>query len=231
MDRTMVTVVIPTLNEQAALPGCLSSVGVSPQVEVVVSDGGSVDRTVSIARSAPDAVVVEGPPGRGQQLRRGASTASGNALLFLHADCRLPVGWLDAVGGALQDPETTLACFRLSTRPANGAGRIHRAWLSLLDLRSYGLGLPYGDQAFALRREVYEEVGGFPDIPLMEDLALARECRRRGRIRHLPLAVRTSGRRFEQRPVRTRLMTIGFPWLFRLGVAPQTLARWYGEVR
>ncbi len=139
-------------------------------------------------------------------------------------------GWMRS-SGALQDPETTLACFRLSTRPANGAGRIHRAWLSLLDLRSYGLGLPYGDQAFALRREVYEEVGGFPAIPLMEDLALARECRRRGRIRHLPLAVRTSGRRFEQRPVRTRLMTIGFPWLFRLGVAPQTLARWYGEVR
>ncbi len=134
----MVTVVIPTLNEQAALPGCLESVGEGPRVEIVVSDGGSVDGTVAIARSQPGVIVVEGPPGRGQQMRRGASAASGNILLFLHADCRLPAGWLEAVVAALREPTTTLACFRLETAPSGAAGMMRRAWLRLLDLRSYG---------------------------------------------------------------------------------------------
>lgn len=231
MIESMVTVVIPTLNEQAALPGCLESVGVSPRVEIVVSDGGSVDRTVAIARSTPGVIVVSGTSGRGPQLRRGASVASGRILVFLHADCRLPVGWLEAVQGALEDPLTTLACFRLSTRPSAPTGAVRRAWLRLVDARSRGLGLPYGDQAFAIRREVYDRVGGFPSVPLMEDVALADACRRRGRIRRLPLVVTTSGRRFEQQPIRTRLMTLSFPWLYRLGVSPRRLARWYGVVR
>ena len=227
----MVTVVIPTLNEQAALPGCLESVGEGPRIEIVVSDGGSVDETVAVAQSQPGVIVVEGPPGRGQQMRRGASVATGKILLFLHADCRLPTGWMEAVVGALREPTTTLVCFRLETVPSGAAGMVRRAWFRLLDLRSYGPGLPYGDQAFALRREVYDGVGGVPAIPLMEDVALARACRRRGRIRCLPLVVRTSGRRFERRPLRSRLMTLSFPLLFQLGVAPHRLARWYGEVR
>jgi hypothetical protein len=108
---------------------------------------------------------------------------------------------------------------------------VERGWLRLLDLRSYGWALPYGDQGFALRRQVYDRVGGVPRIPLMEDVAMARACRRVGEIRRIPLAVRTSARRFHSRPVRTRLITASFPLLFRLGFPPELLARWYREVR
>lgn len=229
-----ISVVIPTLDEERRIAACLTSIGDDERVEVVVSDGGSRDATLERAREVrPGAVVVRGDRGRGGQLNRGAAAASAPRLLFLHADCRLPDGWLDAATSALDAPDTVLATFRLRTEPADGGdpGAWRRFWLSLFDLRSRGWGLPYGDQGFALRREVFGAVGGFPDIPLMEDLALARSCRRRGRIVRLPLEVRTSARRFEGRPLRSRLVLATFPTLFRLGVSAEILARWYGNVR
>lgn len=101
----------------------------------------------------------------------------------------------------------------------------------MVDLRSRIPALPYGDQGFVIPTELFVALGGFAEIPLMEDLELARRCRRAGRIRSLSLAIRTTGRRFERRPVRTRIMTATFPPLFRLGVSPDRLARWYGHIR
>lgn len=225
-------VVIPTLNEERTIGACLDAVGKPDGVEVVVSDGGSSDRTRELA-SAAGARVVEGARGRGPQLNLGAQSAAVGRLLFLHADCRLPDGWLPALGTALDDEATALACFRLHTEPSGGRRRssLYRRWLRVFDLRSFGLGLPYGDQGFALRREVFDRVGGFQEIPLMEDVALARSCRRLGKIRRLPLEVRTTARRAEGHPVRTIVMLTTFPTVFRFGVSPKTLARWYGEVR
>ncbi len=226
------TIVIPTLNEERTIESCLLAVGRRQDVGVVVSDGGSDDGTVSLARSL-GAGVVEGSPGRGGQLNRGAAASHADRFLFIHADCRLPSGWFDAVATALADPATALACFRLLTEPAPGTlpSAVRRMWLRTLDLRSRGLRLPYGDQAFAVRREVFEAVGGFPDIPLMEDLAFARNCRRVGRIRRLPLEIRTTARRTEAYPVRARVLMLVLPTLFRLGVPPERLARWYGNAR
>ena len=225
-------VVIPTLNEERTIGFCLEAVTKGPEVEVVVSDGGSTDRTRELAAAA-GARVVEGARGRGPQLNLGARSAAAGRLLFLHADCRLPDGWWSATRTALDDPATALACFRLHTEPSGGRQRskLYRRWLRVFDLRSFGLGLPYGDQGFALRREVFDRVGGFQEIPLMEDVALARSCRRLGRIRRLSLTVRTTARRAEGHPVRTGLALATFPTLFRLGVSPSTLGRWYGEVR
>jgi len=226
------SVVIPTLNEERTIESCLRAVGRRQGVEVVVSDGGSGDQTVRRARSL-GAVVVEGRPGRGGQLNRGAAATRAEWLLFLHADCRLPKDWNDAVATALADPATALACFRLRTEPASGSqpSAARRMWLRTLDLRSRGLRLPYGDQGFAVRRHVFESLGGFPDIPLMEDLEFARSCRRVGTIRRLPLEIRTTARRTDAFPVRARVMMLVFPVLFRLGVPPATLARWYGIAR
>ena len=228
-----VSVVVPTLNEAGAVERCLASAA-ADGVELVVSDGGSRDGTLeAVAETFPSAIVVSGPRGRGAQLNRGAAAASAGVLLFLHADCRLPSAWLPSVVTAASDPAAALGCFRLHTEPPAGAraGRMERAWWRLLDLRSLGLGLPYGDQAFFLARTTFEALGGFADIPLMEDLDLARRCRRRGRIVRLPLEVRTTARRFARHPFRARLCTLTFPFLFRWGVSTHRLARWYGDAR
>ncbi len=158
-------VVVPALGEERTIRVCLAAVGDSRDVEVVVSDGGSRDATVAVVRREfPRARLVTGSPGRGAQLNRGAAAVPADAYVFVHADCRLPEGWAVAVSGALADPGVALGCFRLHTEPAEGrgGGAAARWWWRLLDLRSRGLGLPYGDQALFVRREVFEAVGGFP---------------------------------------------------------------------
>ena len=231
METPGFAVVIPALNEEARIGACLVSIG-SEAAEVFVVDGGSSDDTVARAEDIAGVRVLSCPPGRGGQLAHGAQATSAPRLLFLHADCRLPKGWSEAAGRALDDSEVALAYFRLHTEPSDpAAGRLAQGWLRLIDLRSFGFGLPYGDQAHAVRREVYDEAGGYPSIPLMEDVVFARSCRRLGRIQRLLLEVRTTGRRFERRPVMNRLCTATFPFLFRLGISPWTLARWYQDVR
>jgi len=222
-------VVIPTLNEEGIIEACLEAVGEANGLVAVVSDGGSEDGTRELAARL-GARVVQGPRGRGAQLNRGAEKVEAEAYLFLHADCLLPPGWRAALHGALQDRSTALACFRLHTEPAgeDRRSRIYRTWLRVLDIGARGLRAPYGDQGLAVRREVFETVGGFPEIPLMEDVAFSQACRRVGRIQRLPLEMRTTARRFEGSPVRTALMFVTFPSLYRLGVSPHTLARWYG---
>jgi rSAM/selenodomain-associated transferase 2 len=225
-------VVIPTLDEERTIGGCLDSVGTHEDVEVIVSDGGSSDRTREYARGA-GARVVTGSRGRGPQLNRGAASSGSERLLFLHADCRLPEGWLPALRRALDDEDISLACFRLRTLPSGRSepSPLRRWWFRVFDLRSRGFRLPYGDQGFAVRRTVFDAAGRFPEIPLMEDVAFARACRRLGRVRRLPLEIRTSARRVEHRPFKTTLLLATYPTLFRLGVDPQTLARWYGNIR
>ena len=173
-------VVIPALNEEETIGGCLESVGSHDGLDVVVVDGGSTDRTREQAREG-GARVVASHPGRGPQLNLGADSTDADRLLFLHADCRLPDGWRAAIEAALVDRGVSLACFRLRTlSSATGEPSIARRWwLKVFDLRSHGLGLPYGDQAYAVRREVFDHIGGFPDIPLMEDVVFARSCLRR----------------------------------------------------
>ncbi len=233
-DDPLLAVVIPTLDEEHTVGSCLRSVGAWPDTAVVVSDGGSSDRTLAVAaHERPDAVLVTGPPGRGGQLRRGTEAVRAASYLLLHADCRLPEGWRPAVAHALADPRTALGCFRLHTEPPPG-GRstpLTRAWWRLLDLRSRRLRAPYGDQAPFLRRETLEAVGGVPDIPLMEDVELARRCLRTGRLTRAPLEVRTTARRFARRPLWGWLCLATFPWLYRLGVSPERLARWYRAAR
>jgi len=192
--RAAVSVVIPTLDAAQGLPGCLATLveGLEAGVirELIVSDGGSGDATLRLADAA-GAVIVQGAPSRGGQLRRGAQMARGEWLLFLHADTVLPRGWPEAVRARIEAGGP--AAFRLAFDRTGPMPALVAGWANL---RSRVFGLPYGDQGLLISRAAYEAAGGFPDIPLMEDVALARALGRR--IALMPVAVTTSAARYER---------------------------------
>ena len=156
--------------------------------------------------------------------------ATGEVLLFLHADVGLPADAVAHVGRALADSGVVAGAFRVRTVADDGANWLGPL-LRIADLRSRVTRLPYGDQAVFVRREAFDAVGGFPDEPLMEDVVLARRLRRIGRMVTVPAYVRASGRRFLRRPVTSVLAMWTFPMLHRLGVPPRVLARMYGNPR
>jgi rSAM/selenodomain-associated transferase 2 len=229
-----IAIVMPALNEAEALrhhlPGALAAVTEGGQL--VVSDGGSTDGTLEVAR-ALGARTVSGPPGRGGQLNRGAAALSNVAdaadiLLFLHADTDLPPGAMEAVRAAVEGGAIGGA-FRLRfdvDRP------MQRLGARLINLRSR-LGFPaLGDQAQFVRRDAFLAMGGFRDWPILEDIDFALRLRHRGRTALLEGKVTTAARRFvEQGAVRT-VATNWLIWLlFLLGVPPHRLARLYRQIR
>lgn len=167
-----ISIIIPTLNAGEQLPATLQALieGLHTGLirELIVTDGGSTDATLQIADEA-GARIVTGAPSRGGQLRRGCATATGEWLLVLHADTVLQDGWCDVVAAHLATGKP--AAFRL----AFGASGFWPAWVSgWANLRSRVFGLPYGDQGVLVPRRTYLSAGGYPDQPLMEDVALAR---------------------------------------------------------
>ena len=222
--RVRVSVLVPTLDEEAALPAALASAADADQV--VVADGGSADATREVARRA-GALVVDAPRGRGRQLAAAAEWADGDVLLVLHADARLPEGALDAVRAAVVGG-ARWGAFAVRHEPPPAAGAFACWLLSRADARSRRRRLPYGDQAPWCTRDAWDEVGGVPDWPLMEDWELSRRLHARfGAPRRLAGEVVASGRRAAARPLRTAVAWSIFPTLLRLGVPPERLARWY----
>jgi len=184
---------------------------------VIVVDGGSRDRTTHLAREEGGAVL-SAPRGRASQMNAGAAVARGKVLLFLHADSLLPGGAVSAVLGALEDPPVIGGAFRVRLTASRGAGRYARAALGLtgwmIGARARVARAFTGDQAIFVRAETFRAVGGYPGIPLMEDVELSRRMRRAGKTVLLPLRVETSGRRWEAwGPLRTVL----FMWRLRIG--------------
>ena len=227
----MISVVIPTLDEEASLPGTIRSCRDAGDCEVIVADGGSRDGTLEVARRLADRVVAA-PRGRAHQMNTGAASARGDVLLFLHADTLLPPGGLSAVLAALRDPRVAGGAFRVALRPSPGAGVYARAMLSLtgrmINLRSAVSRSRTGDQAIFLRAETFRKIGGYPGIPLMEDVELSRAMRRTGRTVLLPHRVGTSGRRWEAwGPVRTILRMWCLRLGYLLGMAPERCAEIY----
>ena len=159
-----ISVVIPALNEASAIEACIVSVRRTDRpVEIIVADGGSTDGTADLARKA-GALVIEGRRGRADQQNAGARAASGEPLLFLHADTRLPEGWAQALRVALARPGVAGGAFRLGI-DARGSGL--RFIEAMANLRSVVLQMPFGDQAIFLRRSRFFELGGFPEMPIM----------------------------------------------------------------
>lgn len=220
------SIIIPVLDEERRIGERLAEL--HDAGEIIVVDGGSRDRTVERARAFHSVRVESAPRGRAAQMNHGARLASGDVLLFLHADVSLPPDAAAHIDRALADVRTVAGAFR--TWHVSDDGR-SAPWLHLADLRSRYSGLPYGDQALFVRREAFWKAGGFPDQPLMEDLELSRRLRRLGGIAIVPASVRVSGRRFLAHPVRDTFLVNVFPLLYRLGVPPAALARLYRDVR
>jgi rSAM/selenodomain-associated transferase 2 len=222
------SVIIPTLNEELALPGALAALcSVKGEFEVIVADGGSSDATLAIAE-AHSVRVVHSARGRGQQQATGASAATGDVLWFLHADCIPAPESLAAIEVALADPSLAGGNFDLRFDGGSPAARqltLAYPWFRLL-------GLCYGDSGIFVRRRVYEAIGGFRDHPLFEDIDIVRRIRRAGGFRRLNCPLVTSSRRFENRSF---ALTFAHWTLLQLlywaGVSPTRLARFYAHIR
>ena len=222
--RAKLSVIIPTLNAADDLARSLPALAQGIQAglirELVISDGGSQDATLTIAEEA-GAILVQGAPSRGGQLRRGAPEAKGEWLLFLHADTILPPDWPDTV--QVQIAGGRPACFRLRFDAGGIAPLLVAGWANL---RTRLLHLPYGDQGLLISRRDYDSVGGYRDIPLMEDVAIARALGRRLQV--MPATVTTSADKYRRDGwMRRGLRNLSLLLRYFSGVSPERLVRRY----
>jgi rSAM/selenodomain-associated transferase 2/rSAM/selenodomain-associated transferase 1 len=220
-----VSVILIAKNEEALIREAITSV-LNQADEVIVVDGGSDDETVDRARHA-GARVIHSPPGRARQMNSGADRAAFDTLLFLHADSRLSPGAVEQSRAALQRPGTVLTALNLRIQGSRSAYR----WIEAgVRFRSGLLQRPYGDQALALRRETFVRLGGFADLPLLEDLDLVRRAARRGQLDLLSGSSSVSDRRWKRRGIlRTTLLNQAILLGHAFGISPDRLRRWYGS--
>ena len=222
------SIIIPVLNEERTIAGTVSDLARVEACEIIVVDGGSTDRTAEVVRDGP-ARLVAAARGRAAQMNQGARHAAGDVLLFLHADTRLPATAGSDVERSMADPGCVGGRFDIrldSPRP------LLRVVGHMISLRSRLTRVATGDQAIFVRRAVFERLGGFPEIPIMEDVAFCRALKRQGRIACLRSRVVSSARRWEQNgPVRTILLMWALKLLYLAGVAPARLKRLYSEAR
>ncbi len=220
------SIVVPTLNEADGILGHLAPLQPLRRrgTEIIVVDGGSTDGTPELAAPWAD-VCVSAHRGRAAQMNAGARLARGDVLLFLHADTRLPDSADALIAKAMSDQRRAWGRFDVAIGATHPLLRVV-AWS--MNWRSRLTGIATGDQAMFVRRRDFEEAGGFPDLPLMEDIALSRVLKSIGRPRCLRERAVTSGRRWERRGV---LSTVFLMWRLRagywLGVDPRRLARSY----
>ena len=233
-----ISVIIPTLDEERAIVATLAHTASFGFDELIVVDGGSLDqtpvlvdsygrRTQSPARS--HVRLVTAPCGRAQQMNEGAKASRGEILLFLHADTQLPDDAKTTIETALADQRMVGGRFDVRfDRPSMWGTIISR----MMNWRSRVSGIATGDQALFVRRHIFEQIGGFADMPLMEDIDFSRRLKRTGATAALTATVTTSFRRWERHgPLRTILLMWALRFLYWIGISPHRLAKLYTTVR
>jgi rSAM/selenodomain-associated transferase 2 len=224
IEAAKISIIIPAINEAGNIKKAIATTQVNLNIEVIVVDGGSSDDTVAIAQSL-NVKVISSSPGRAVQMNAGAIAASGEILLFLHADTRLPTGFDEMIRTALQQPKTTAGAFKLRI----DASPLSLRWVEWgVNLRSHFYQMPYGDQAIFLTKEIFQQIGGFPELPIMEDFELMRRLKRIGRVVIISTPVLTSARRWLQKGVfKTTLLNQIVIIAYLLGVSPERICSWY----
>jgi len=233
-----ISVIIPTLNEERTILATLAHTAALGFDELVVVDGGSLDRTTLLVESYGRVVqvpaqspvqLITAPCGRARQMNEGAKAGGGEILLFLHADTQLPDDAKTMIEVTLADRRMVGGRFDVRFDRPSMWGTIIS---TMMNWRSRLSGIATGDQALFVRRHNFEQIGGFADIPLMEDIDFSRRLKREGATAALTATVTTSFRRWEQHgPLRTILLMWGLRFLYWIGFSPHTLNRWYGLVR
>lgn len=226
-----VSVIVPALDEEAAIASTLARAREGAgayDIELIVVDGGSKDATAARAAELADKVLCA-PKGRGRQMNVGAWAASGDVLLFLHADTILPANFPEIIARAVSDPDIAWGRFDVAL---TGRGVLLRLVERLINLRSRVSRIATGDQAIFVRSRVFRCAGGYPDIPLFEDVVLSRTLKRLGKSACLRERVVTSARRWQKDGVvRTILRMWILRALFWFGVPPAKLCAFYRDVR
>jgi rSAM/selenodomain-associated transferase 2 len=223
-----VSVIIPVLNEEKTIGATLRELVLLEPHEIIVVDGGSGDRTREICEHL-GAQVLNSERGRARQMNNGARRATGDGLLFLHADTRLPPSALHDITRALGDVSCVGGRFDVELEGRHWMLKVIGA---LINFRSRTTKVGTGDQAIFVRREVFTRMGGYPDLPLMEDIAFCRALKRAGRITCLRSRVVTSARRWETDGVwRTIVRMWALKFLYLAGVSPARLKQFYADTR
>ena len=223
-----ISVIIPVLNEEKSIVSTLRALQSQGAEEVIIVDGGSTDRSREICQRM-GAIVLMSPRGRARQMNRGVRQATGEIVLFLHADTRLPASGLDDVRFALSDSRYVGGRFDVRLDDDRW---IFRVIGNMISFRSRLTKVATGDQAIFVRRDVFEKIGGFPDLPLLEENAFSRKLKKRGRIACLRSQVVTSARRWEKEGIWRTILKM---WMLRLcyltKVSPFLLKRFYNDAR
>lgn len=220
---------MPVLNEAATLRSTLTRMNLSVNEELIIVDGGSNDNTISIAREFTDSVF-RTKSGRANVMNYGAKKAAGSILLFLHADCVLPSGGFEEIRKTLNNPDISAGAFFLEINHPKPVFRIIEFGSNL---RSRATSLLYGDQGIFLRKEDFDRIGGFADIPLMEDIEISRRLKKMGKVVLVKPPVKASPRRWLEEGVlytTLRDWSIAFLYTF-FNVSPDTLIRYYKDIR
>jgi rSAM/selenodomain-associated transferase 2 len=225
-----ISVVIPILNERANLPTALDSVRAAiVDPEIIVVDGGSIDGSLEWLETQPDIHLVQAMRGKGPQQNAGGQLASGDVILFLHADCRLPKDAEVPLQRITKDPDVAGGCFLARWSRDTLAFRFIAFGMNL---RTMLRKTSYGDQALFARRTTFHEVGGFPDWPLFEDTELVRRIKNAGRFTIVRSKVTMSARRFEEHGIFHNIFLVYLLQIgFMVGVPPARLKKWFTDVR
>lgn len=225
----MVSIIVPVLNEEEGIEEFLNHLQkFKGQSEIILVDGGSEDKTTEIASRFDDIAVVKSRRGRARQMNAGAKFANGDILLFLHADTHLPEKAISAVEKIIGDGADG-GCFSLKVDSPHLPLTVASQFINL---RTKVTHVATGDQTIFVRRKIFDELGGYADIPLMEDLDFTRRLKKMGNFAPLDLEVSTSSRRWEKLGVyKTILLMWLLKTLYYIGVSPEKLSEFYRDVR